>query len=245
MKSQLAANQMQISFVENKPISSLMAEYKGLLKISAFILLFALRPPGLRADVLLYDNGADNHDFTNVITINSFHHASDEFTISATATLDKIIFAEDVLILFGGPATPKTIDWCIGTAAFAGDIGCGTGAITPTSTAFSDATFTNFVSELSLPSLPVAPGNYFLTLGNATDTGLGNDYWGTTGASPDATLSFKNPVTGIVTTSGTSGEPSFQIFGTTGSPSAVPEPGTLALLVLALIPTCALAPRRR
>ena len=128
---------------------------------------------------------------------------------------------------------PQSVDWCIGTLAFGTDISCGTAIVASTATGVSSggsAPITNYSSAFSLPNLSLAAGTYFLTLGNGSNTdGSHNDYWGTTGAatSGDALL-----VPGFTGTSASqlNNETSFQIYGTTSAPSAVPEPSSAVLV---------------
>jgi hypothetical protein len=210
--------------------------------------LLALGPASARADALLYDNGADLFS-SSPETINKFHAVTDEFTLSAAATIDKVVFAEAVL----GTSTPLTIDWCVGSSPFGGSC-VKSATISATSTSTGGA-FGHWSSTFSLPDLPLSAGTYYLTLSNGTDTPLSNpnfahdnDYWAVSDHTPvDAqllTLSSPPPTT-------VSSDVSFQIYGTAGSSgggggggTGVPEPQTLWLLAAGTLLTLGFARRR-
>jgi hypothetical protein len=205
-------------------------------------MLCTLAPAGVQADSLLYDNGPDLFA-QQPDSINQFNFTSDDFTLSAAATLDKVVFAPAVL----GSEVPDAVNWCIGTSLFSKNIACGkaTLATTLTSAAGSGHPFGHFSSTFALPNLSLAAGKYYLTLNSETNmappggTAQNNDYWAISATSGDAeTLQVVN---GFTQTFILHDEASFQIYGTTGSGGGggggkgVPEPQTLWLLAGGLL----------
>ena len=210
------------------------------LRRAAFLSLcgaaMALPSPVVRADSEVFDNGADLQLGTAIGTINQYHAVSDDFTLASGAILTRVVFGEDSL-LFGAvvPPVPLNVDWSIGSAPFSASVAAGTaGLSTSGGTSVGGTTdLWSYSSSFALPSLALGPGTYWLTLGNGTDSGLGNTYWSASNAKAgDAELLSKPPAG-----SGTSAldyEMAFQLY-------AAPEPGTLGLVGLA---SAALALRR-
>jgi hypothetical protein len=193
------------------------------------------------ADTLLYDNGADLGLFGPLDSINTFHQVTDDFTLSSAATLERIVFSEDVLEPSSAPVLqPTAVAWCIGASQFSSSVACGTGTISPSATGRSSGSVTNFSSSFGLPNVAVAAGSYWLTLGSgSTDDGGHNTYWSVSATSGTAQLQgFAPAIPGI---SDLNNEASFQIYGTLTS---VPEPGSFGLVGSGLVGCAAIARRR-
>ena len=225
-------------------------------------LLLLLMTAGVSAaDSLLYDNGPDALSFqaTDFISFSAgtvpntvTNLVTDNFTLSATSTLDKVVFAELSLIPNGSESVPLFVNYAIGTTPFGTDamgphIGGGTGGplmLTPTGTMELTPTGSgeahDYSASFALPDIVLPAGTYYLTLDAATNTVPGaNDYWAVTDAtSGDAIFRSIEDGTGLTSTRDLNNEPSFQIYGMVGVPvpiTGVPEPGSLGLLALGLL----------
>jgi hypothetical protein len=204
------------------------------------------------ADTLLYDNGPDAFSFhatdligfspgaTQLVT----NLVSDSFTLSAPATLDKVVFGELTLNLRDGNSfVPLFVNYAIGTTPFGTDamgphVGGGTGGIMATPTGISGDAH-DYSSAFALPDIFLPAGTYYLTLDaaiNSSPTTPNEDYWALTDAtSGDAMFRSIDSGTGATLTRDLNNEPSFQIYGTVGVPiTGVPEPTALLLLALGL-----------
>ena len=181
-----------------------------------------------RADTRVFDNGADLQLGSAIGTINQSHAVSDDFTLGSAAILTGVVFGEDTLLIGGAFApVPLTVDWSIGSAPFSASAGSGTAGLSTSGGALVAGTtdLWNYSSTFDLPTLALGPGTYWLTLGNGTDTGLGNTYWSTSNNLAGNAQLLSKPPAG----SGTNAlnyEMAFQIY-------AAPEPGSLALFSLA------------
>jgi len=205
--------------------------------IVASAALGAMASTVARGDARLYDNGSDGFPGSKYVSFNhsptGVNAATDDFTLSSAATLDKVVFAERTLNFSGIEPIPATVDWCIGTSFFAGDVGCGT-AILASTLEGTSGPFWDYSAWFSLPDLALGAGKYYLTLGNATDlpptNPHDNDYWSATSAlSGDGEV--KTVIFGVTSIYSLSVEPSFQIWGIVdGGPTGVPEPQSLLLL---------------
>jgi hypothetical protein len=213
--------------------------------------LLALAPAAAAADSNLFQQWPDGFPSSANDSINQFHQVTDDFTLSAAATLDKVVFGERTLNLNGTIAPiPATVSWSIGTSPFTSNIGSGTATLTSTANGTASSLH-DFISTFTLPNLSVAKGTYYLTLTDGMDTLAetcpvlcphNNDYWSATSAtSGDAQV---NP--GFTNPSGPgplNNEAAFQIWGTTssggggggGGGTRVPEPETLLLLTGGLL----------
>ena len=220
-----------------------------------FGLLLLMMTAGASADTLLYDNGPDAFSFhtTDLISFSAGatpllvdNLVTDEFTLSATSTLTRVVFAETILDTSGSnTSVPKFVNYEIGTSPFAHDamgpnIGGGTGGIGATLTGTSGSLL-EFSSSFALPDFVLPAGTYYLTLNAALDTSpttISNEYWALTDAtSGDAMAGAIDTGTGAISTRDLNNEPSFQIYGIVGSipPNTAPEPGTWGLLALGLV----------
>jgi hypothetical protein len=210
---------------------------------AAASVLLALGSASAQADSLLFDNGPDLFA-QQPDSINQFNFTSDDFTLVAAATLDRVVFAPAVL----GSEVPDAVNWCVGTSLFSKNIACGNATLstTLTSAAGSGHPFGHFSSTFSLPNLALGAGKYYLTLNDETNvapsggTAQNNDYWAISGNSGDAeTLQVLS--SGFTQTFILHNEASFQIYGSAGSGggggggTGVPEPQTLALLFGGLV----------
>lgn len=231
-------------------------------KVVGISLLMLLMATDVSADTLLYDNGPDAFSFqaTDFISFSAgtFPHnvtnlVTDDFTLSADSTLDKVVFAELSLIPNGSESVPQFVNFAIGTTPFASDAmgphtGGGTGLLMPTPTGTMELTPAgsgeahdySATFALPLPNIFLPAGTYYLTLDAATNTApLANDYWALTDATSGNAMSRSiEDGTGVTSTRDLNNEPSFQIYGMAGAippPTGIPEPATWGLLVLALL----------
>jgi hypothetical protein len=220
---------------------------EGLLKLQSglFALLVVLTcglPRPATAGTVLYTNGpvdgADNAwDITD-------YGVADSFSISAPSLVTGVTFYTWDL----SEEVPDTVDWLITLSAFADPsdptqtLGSGTAGLTAVYLDTNDDGYDIYSNQLSIPSLDLAAGTYWLQLQNATDmAGDGNPlYWdendgpsqawnnayGPGPIDPDTTL-------GACASPGDSGDCS-ESFQITGDASGVPEPGSLALVVAGL-----------
>ncbi len=223
--------------------------------LSGISLLMLLMAADVSADTLLYDNGPDalNFQATDLIGFSpgstiqlADNLVTDSFTLSAPATLDKVVFGELSLNLHdGGSFVPLFVNYAIGTTPFGTDamgphIGGGTGGITATLTGISGGAH-DYSSAFALPDIFLPAGTYYLTLNaaiNTSPTAPYENYWALADAtSGDAMFRSIDSGTGAMSTHDLNNEPSFQIYGTVGVPvpiTGVPEPATLTLLALGL-----------
>jgi hypothetical protein len=161
------------------------------------------------ADVVLYDNGPDVG--VNAFNISTFAVA-DSFTLSSNSTLTSVIF---INWFFPGDS-PVAVDWAIQSSPLGTNLFSGTATISSTFLGTNGLGADVYKDTIALPSIPLAPGTWYLQLTNET-TGLGGPgFWA---ESDGPSLAFQSNVGQIPSES-------FQILGNTGT---TPEPGTLAL----------------
>ena len=230
--------------------------------IPGISLLLLLMTAEVSADTLLYDNGPDAFNFqaTDFISFSAgvtqlvTNQVTDDFTLTAASTLDKVVFAELSLVPNGSASVPQFVNYAIGTTPFGTDAmgphtagGTAAPILTPTGTMqltpAGSGEAHDYSASFGLPDIFLPAGTYYLTLDAATNTGpLANDYWSVTDATSGNAMA--RSIDGAISTSDLNNEPSFQIYGIVGAipPNTAPEPGTWGLLMLGLL---ALALSRR
>jgi len=231
---------------------------KFLAGVGATVVLCALASPEAQADTVLFQQWpAVSRDQAD--SINQSNFTSDDFTLAAAATLDKVVFEEAEL----GNETPASVKWYISSGLFGKNpIALGTASLTATLTSAgtSGNAFSLFTATFSLPNVSLAAGKYYLTLNNGqnvppTGRTAGNlDYWAIH-ATPGDSQTFQSVQVGnnvYTQTFMNHDEDAFQIYGTAGSGGGggggggkgVPEPQTLWLLAAGALLTLGLARRR-
>lgn len=178
------------------------------------------------ADTVLFDDGPtdgfDNGLFIDGPNPGPFSQSiSNGFTATGSGTATSLDFG----LWVPTGLTPTTVSWWLGTSAFGGEISSGTSAITQFT--FHNASgFGYDVYDVHIDGLSgdiTAGQSYWLTLGNANDSGGTQfDAWDVNFG--PATCEFA--VGGVEQGDcGTGGGNAFTLNGTT-----VPEPGTLVML---------------
>jgi hypothetical protein len=198
------------------------------------------------ADSVLYNNNGPYTDTGSPYYAYGIYDAAngttDSFTLTSSGT---VIGANFVLWTyqvgpFGNITTPDTtwdINWSIGTSAFGSDVAAGAG-VTPTSSVYLNPIYLavnccNYSAyyyvdlvTISIPSIDLGAGTYWLTLNGTTND---QDYYAFWDASnPASTVGASTAYFGNSTSSTVPSE-SFEILGPGGS-SATPEPSGFLLL---------------
>lgn len=193
------------------------------LVLFAFVglLAFAARP--VKADTLLYTNGAVNGTIDSDDISSAGVTVSDSFVISANSTLT---FATVGLWMAPGD-TPSGVDWAIGTTPASTNVASGTSTFSNQTNLFLNSDgYDIWQSSLNIGG-SVAPGTYWFSLGGATSS-LGDGVHWDLSDGP----SLADILEGSTLYTGDYSE-SFQIYGT--SSGTVPEPSSLVLLAAALL----------
>jgi hypothetical protein len=123
----------------------------------------------------IYSNGPINGtiDAYNISrALNTSFSVSDSFTVSSTSSL---VSAQVALWLDAG-YMPTSVDWAIGTSAFASDISSGTAVLSNTFFGKGNSQFDVYSSTFSLNGA-LTPGTYYFSLSNATSTGALSVFW--------------------------------------------------------------------
>jgi hypothetical protein len=221
--------------------------WKGHVKKTIAVLCFAL--VGVIASVpasagTLYSNGPSSFE-TAAYPINFGNAISDSFTIAANSTATSATF---VVWVFSGD-TLSSVDWSIGSSAFAGTATTATTAGTLIGTngnacAIFVETCDVFTETISLGSLELTAGTYWFTLENAVAPDPGNPaftdpvFWDQSNGpstADEAGVGNLNGADGPGTNSET-----FSING----PSVVPEPSSLLLMGSGLLSFAGMMRRR-
>jgi hypothetical protein len=222
-------------------------------------LLLLLMGADVSATDLLYDNGPDAFSFstTNLISFSPgppgptgqlvTNYVTDEFTLSAPATITGVVFSETTVTPSGHLGSPPIfVNYSFGTSPFGTEAmgpntGGGTGAIGSFQTR-SSGSLQNWISDFGVGNIFLPAGTYWLTLDAAIDINnavdhINGDWWAVTNATSGDAMFRSIDSTGATSTGELNNEPSFQIYGFIGSPPVpgLPEPGTWGLLVLGLL----------
>jgi hypothetical protein len=179
---------------------------------------------------VLYTNGPVNGtvDAWNIST----YTVADSFTLASPATLTSVDFGvwqfpED---------TTLSVDWEILSG---GPPGTGTTLDSDTASVSQVFLYTNswgydiYTTTFSLPSIPLAGGDYWLALTNAA-TGSGADVFWDENDGPSAAWqsgAYLTAADGYCTEGGETGYCS-EAFTINGEPASVPEPATTSLLLV-------------
>ncbi len=183
------------------------------LALLSIVALFLASP--VWADTLLYDGGPINGT-DNAYYIFDGYAVSNQFTIASASNLTYAVLG------LWAVSEPSQVDWSIGTTPFGSEVSSGTGSLMNTFK-FTNGYALNIFESLLFISGTVAPGAYWLTLGNAPYPNNQFVWWDRNDFGGDA-RSNQNP--GVTIPS-----EAFQIYGNRG----VPEPATILLLGTALI----------
>ncbi len=197
-----------------------------MLRLSSFIgiglLLVVMTSSSAKADQLLFDNGPMYRDGpvpgfpASAFAIDTTYDASDAFSLINSASLHSV--TAGIWTDVGNVLTSVT--WKIGTQPQANDIAMGTSAATIDTLVFGNYQNQWDRSEYSfLINADLAPGTYWLTLGQAQLSRGGRGYWDNNNG-PTSSM-FTN-----VVYPGTNSE-SFQIYGQ----ARTPEPGAVAMVM--------------
>ena len=163
----------------------------------------------------LYSNGAGNYGI-NAWTIGPASYGfsvSDSFTISANSTATSATF--DVWVFPGD--TVSSVDWSIGGTAFGGT--ATTAATTGTFIENNAFGYDIYTETISLGSLDLSAGTYWLTLENGVASFGDPVYWDEN----------DGPSSAFDSSEGAIGSETFTIDGTSSGP-VIPEPSSLLLM---------------
>jgi hypothetical protein len=187
----------------------------------AALLAFAARP--VKADTLLYTNGAVNGTIDSDGISSAGVTVSDSFTISANSTLT----AATIGLWMKPGDTPSAVDWAIGTTPAGTDIASGTSTFFNQTNLFLNSDGYDIWQSSLYIGGSVAPGAYWFSLGGATSSlGEGVNWDLTDGPSLADILEGSTLNTGDYSES-------FQIYGATSG--TIPEPSSLGLLGMGVI----------
>ncbi len=213
------------------------------MKLRFTVVLFAILCLALSAtafaDNVLFDDGATNGTY-NAFFIDGpnpgpfSQNISDGFVATASGTASSLDFG----IWVPTGTTPTTVSWWLGTSAFDGSLGSGTVAQVQytfhNSNGFGYDVYDAHIDGLSGN---IVQGNtYWLSLGNANDSGATQfDAWDVVPG--PATCEFA--VGGVDQGGCGDGGEAFTLYA-----SAVPEPGTLAMMGSGLLAAAGFLRRR-
>ncbi|MGD0905638.1 MAG: PEP-CTERM sorting domain-containing protein [Terracidiphilus sp.] len=198
----------------------------AVLSVLMLGLVGAIAAPPAFADTL-YSNGPTNVEVYSW-PIGYGASVSDSFTLLQASTITGATF------VLWAESEPLSVSWSIGTAPF--DDTDGSATTNPVST----YDYTNargwpiYTESISIPSLSLDSGTYWLTLQDAvTEYGVIYPdvdyyaYWDDNDGPSVAYASYYGNLNGVLGSAGSHSE-TFQILGTAGS--ATPEPSSFLLL---------------
>lgn len=198
--------------------------------------------PASADPIVLYDNTTSSSYQTYAFNISPDWVVSDSFSLSNASVVNGATFA-----LWIPPGDSLTsVNWSISPNSGQGNFPSGTA--TSFTTTLVPAPFVLsvwgddiYLETFSIPNVNLAPGTYWLELGDAS-TALGNTvYWDSSVGPSSATQSvYLNGV--VYYESPLSESQTFQIDGTT---TATPEPGSFMLLGSGLVGLAGMARRKR
>jgi hypothetical protein len=138
--------------------------------------------------------------------VNQGESTSDSFTLTTSATVTQVVFG--AWVLKGDSVTGVT--WALGTTPFDTSLGTGTAATTSVYDSTNVDGYDVHTVTLTIPSVNLAAGTYYLTLSNAVSASSNNVFWDIN----DATgVDAWNSTSGHVSTAGTC----FALIGISGS----------------------------
>lgn len=195
---------------------------------------FLMGVPAL-AGTVLYDNGAivGTQGF-GAPTIGG-SPVTDSFLLASGST---ITGTANVGLWITHGDSPFTVDWAITSSAFSGVLESGTAAWSSTFLFENAFQYDIYSGSFSIPNLSLAPGTYWLQLGNAVTTPAASFsiFWD---RSVGPSQAFDGP--GIPDPAGSE---SFQIIGNVNT-SGVPEPSSVLLIGSGLLGLAGLGKRPR
>jgi hypothetical protein len=180
--------------------------------IAAFSLLLSCSYAS--ADVI-YENGTFNGTFQGA-QISPPQAITDSFTVTDAATLNLVT----VGLWAPVNSVPQSLDWSVGTTQFGSEAGSGTATLFNTFVR-QVGDFDVYLSTFAL-YVPLAAGDYWLTLDNGSNVGGGMLGWDINFGPSAAFYAFPGET-------GPAASEYFRLEGTLTPPSNVPEPATLAI----------------
>jgi hypothetical protein len=141
-----------------------LARYRRLSILPLALFALCIRPGGAMAGTILYTNGPVNGQL-DALAINEGTATANSFTIATAATATGVTFVtwrdvtSDIL---------ANIGWAITTTDFGGaTLASGTAAVSDTFSFLNTLGVSIFSDSFTLPNVQLAPGVYWLQLGNA------------------------------------------------------------------------------
>jgi hypothetical protein len=196
------------------------------LTLLAIASIALLESPSAQGQVV-YSNGPINGTI-DAWNISMGFLVTDSFTVTTPTALTGVTFGAWV----NPGATPVSVDWAIGTSAFASDVSLGNATLTNVlhnhgTLGISDVYASSFAITGS-----VGTGTYWLTLTNAMASDGSYGFWDENDGPSMAQQSFTGPV------------PS-HAFQITAGFAATPEPDSIALLATSALTGAGFLARRK
>ena len=180
------------------------------------------------ADPIVFQNGDLNGTNTGA-QISPPQEVSDSFTLDNQTALTGVILG----LWTSYEGSPVTLTWSIGKSAFATDVATGEATLSNTLVySYPDGDSKVYQSSFDL-NVTLGPGDFWLTLSNATSTDLADGWVGWDINNGTSTGLYRNNID--------SGDAFSEYFALTGTAvsgpvtSPVPEPASLAIFATGLM----------